>query len=169
MIEWNDTTRRIIGGLATAALLACAANYYLELHVFGRFDKAALVLSTSLMAVLAHAISANMPQERPKFSWWSFAAITAVMVGISALVSLRAYLRPDSGGLESLSFLVLPATVLIFLGRRWHLLRKELEDGTFSDERYHANPGQYMMGPLRHQLLWLIAAVALIGALAFVS
>jgi hypothetical protein len=54
--------------------------------------------------------------------------------------------------------MVIPGAMLVFLAHRWRLLRKELLDGTFSDERYHASPGTYMMGPVRQQVRWMSLA-----------
>jgi predicted membrane channel-forming protein YqfA (hemolysin III family) len=156
MTEQLTAGKRAIAGVAFAVLLVCAANYYLEWHAFGRFDKSALVLSIAGVAGLVPVLSRSMPKRRPTFSWHMFAGIVAIVVGVCAWVGWRAYVKERSGGFESLEFLVLPATLVIFLARRWRLLRRELADGTFSDERYHANPGEYMMGPLRERILWLI-------------
>jgi hypothetical protein len=163
--ELGHQAQRAILIFALVALAACTANYYLEWHTFGRYDKAALVVSIAIAAMLAHVLRPPLPKRTPTFSWRLFALIAAVVLGIAIGTGWQKYFRPESWGLKTLAVFVLPATLVIFLAWRWSLLRKELSDGTFSLERYHAEPGTYLMGPFRQQLLWLIGAITLILAI----
>jgi hypothetical protein len=163
--ELGHQAQRAILGLALVALVACTANFYLELHTFGQYDEAALVVSIIIVAVLAHLLRPRLPKRTPTFSWRLFALIAAAVPGIAIGTGWQKYFRPEAWSLKSLAMFVLPATLVIFLGRRWRLLRKELSEGTFSLERYYAKPGTYLMGPFRQQLLWLIGAITLILAL----
>ena len=169
MIEPNDTTRRVIGGLWLAVFVGCAANYYLRLHVFGRFDKLALVLCIGSAFAVAYCIRPSVPKKRPTFSWLAFAATAGWIVGACGLIGGLGYLGGEFDGLESLAFLVLPATLVLFLAHRWRLLRRELSDGTFSDERYRADPGNYVMGPSGQRRLGILLVVALVLALSLMQ
>jgi len=169
MTERTNVPRQVVAGLIFVVLLACAANYYFELHVFGRFDKLALILSIAVGVALVHVFGPSMPRTRPTFSWASFLAVAAAVLGVSATIVWRNYHKPNSDGAGDLLFLVIPVTAVIFLAYRWRVLRRELSDNAFSDEEFHANPGQYMMGPLRQQLLWMLLAVALLIVLSFVA
>ncbi len=132
----TNTPRRVLAALALLVFLTSVANYQFALHMFGRFDKPALILGVVFMFVVVRFLKPDMSKRRPTFS------------GRGA-------------------FLLIPATLVIFLGHRWRLLRKELLDGTFSEERYHADPGTYMMGPLRQLIVWMLSAVAIVVAVIF--
>jgi hypothetical protein len=46
MLTLTNAKRRVIAGLALLIYLSCIANYFFDLHAFGRFDKAVLALAT---------------------------------------------------------------------------------------------------------------------------
>jgi hypothetical protein len=164
MSPLSSTTRRVIAGVALVGFLGCAANYYLGLHAFGRFDRLILALYTLFMAILVTALRHSMPAERPTFSWPAFAVFAVGVVGVCAWVACSDHAKSGSWDFGRLTFLVVPATLLVFMAYRWRLLRRELLDGTFSDERYHADPGAYLFGPWRQWLLWMALAVSLVIA-----
>src|SRR5579863_1560995 len=110
----SNTVRRAIAALVLLAFLTCCANQFFELHMFRRFDKAALSLCFVLMLVVVHFLKPDMPKQRPTFSWLQFYVIAAIIIGVSAWV---AWDRHHSGLWEfgSASFLVVPGTLVIFL------------------------------------------------------
>jgi hypothetical protein len=162
MLTLTNAKRRVIAGLALLIYLSCIANYFLDLHVFGRFDKAALALCTLLVVALMTSLRRSMPMQRPTFSWPMFVAIAAVLLGICGWVEWRSYVQAGSWDFGRIAFLAVPTTLLVFMAHRWRLLRKELLDGTFSDERYHVDPGAYLMGSWRQQLLWMGVAISIV-------
>jgi hypothetical protein len=133
--------------------------------MFGRFGKLALSLCFILMLIVAQFLRPDMPKQRPTFSWLQYFFIVAGITGVTAWV---AWDRHHSGRWDfgSAAFLLVPGTLLIFLAYRWRLLRKELLDGTFSEDRYASNPGAYMFGPIRQVALWM--AVAFVSVIALV-
>jgi hypothetical protein len=52
--------------------------------------------------------------------------------------------------------------VVLFLWYRWYKLRNEEQVGSFSEERYKANPSAYLRGPLKIQVAWFGAAIVII-------
>ena len=161
----SNTVRRALAALVLLAFLTCVANQFFVLHMFGRFDKLALTLCFILMLVVVHFLRPDMAKQRATFSWLQYFSIAAVITGVTAWV---AWDRHHSGRWDfgSAAFLAVPGTLLIFLAYRWRSLRRELLDGTFSQDRYAADPGAYMFGPMRQVILWM--AVALVSVVALV-
>jgi hypothetical protein len=162
----TNTLRRVLAALALLVFLTSVANYQFALHVFGRFDKLALILGFVFMFVVVHFLKPDISKRRPTFSWARFSLIAGVVIGATAWVAWGDY-QSGRWDIGRGAFLLIPATLVIFLGHRWRLLRKELLDGTFSEERYHADPGTYMMGPLRQLIVWMLIAVAIVVAVIF--
>jgi hypothetical protein len=162
-VRVSNKVRRAIAALVLLAFFTSAANHYFTLHLFGRFDRAVLGLCFVLMLIVVHFLRPETTR-RPTFSWLQFSLLAAVFIGAFGWIAWRDYESGtwDFGGG---AFLLVPVTLLIFLAHRWRLLRKELSDGTFSDERYQASPGTYMMGPVRQQVLWMGVAFAAVVAL----
>ena len=162
MLKLTNAKRRAIAGVALLVYLSCIASYFFDLHVFGRFDKAVLALCTFLMVILTASLRRSMPMQRPTFFWTMFIAIAAVVLGIFGWVEWSSYLQAGTWDFGRLAFLAVPTTLLVFMAHRWRLLRKELLDGTFSDERYHADPQAYLMGSWRQLLLWMGVALSIV-------
>jgi hypothetical protein len=88
------------------------------------------------------------------------------VLGIAAVVvgSLETYLRWRSGKWEATSLLVVPVFVWIGLviSYRWFQIMKEQDEGTFSEERYQADPQDYLWGSHRLKRLTIIIAVVIL-------
>jgi hypothetical protein len=65
----TNTHRRVLAALALLVFLTSGANYQFALHMFGRFDKPALILAVVFMFVVVHFLKPDMSKRRPTFSW----------------------------------------------------------------------------------------------------
>ena len=165
VLRLSNKVRRSIAALVLLAFLTCAANQVFSLHLLGRLDKAALALCAILMFIVVQFLRPDMPRHRPSFSWAQFFFIAGSIIAVTAWVGWERY-HAGNWDFGSEAFLIVPGTLLVFLAYRWRLLRRQLLDGSFSQDRYDADPGAYMFGPSRQIALWM--AVAVISVIALV-
>jgi hypothetical protein len=90
------------------------------------------------------------------------------VLGVAAAVvgSLEAYMRWRSGKWEATSLLVIPVFVWIGLvvSYRWSQIMKEQAEGSFSEERYQADPQAYLWGSDKVKRLTIIIGVVILVA-----
>lgn len=94
MIELSFKGKRIGAGILLSIGLFCAANYYLEWHVFGRFDKAVMIgtflvmfiylvrVGPTLDEMLDHREARNRKERAPVGlrPWVYFLTVSIVML-----------------------------------------------------------------------------------------
>ena len=56
--------KRVVLGIGLLACLLCVANYYLNLGVFGRFGKHAVIVSFIVLALVQHYIGPTLSEVR---------------------------------------------------------------------------------------------------------
>jgi uncharacterized membrane protein len=102
-----------------------------------------------------------------KFTWRRLVTVlvlTTVVVGL-----LEVYWHWRSGKWEATSLLVIPVFMWIGLviSYRWSQIMKEQAEGTFSEEKYRADPQAYLWGSQRLKRLTIIVGVviALVGVI----
>ena len=99
----------------------------------------------------------------PSFSWAGFAIAALIVTAITAWVAWREY---SSSGVVDPIFPAIALWMVAFLAWRWRSLRKELALGTFSLERYRANPVRYFQGSILSLAIWIGSMVVVTIVLA---
>ena len=99
----------------------------------------------------------------PKYSWWGFVFAASMLIGVCAWEAWRHY--NQSGRVDAL-YPIIAVWGVSYLAHRWHSLRKEQVQGTFSAEQYRANPIGYFRGSFKLTALWVGILVVAILALA---
>ena len=102
----------------------------------------------------------------PTFSWTAFGFAAFMITAIIAWVAWREY---SSSGVVDPIFPAIALWAIAFIGWRWRSLRKELALGTFSLERYRANPVRYFQGSFLSAVVWVGSLVVVVIALAIVT
>jgi hypothetical protein len=102
----------------------------------------------------------------PRFSWVGFAIAATGMIGVCAWEAWGHYQK--SGHLDAL-YPVLAVWGVAYMAHRWRSIRREQTQGTFSAERYKADPIGYFRGPIREAVLWVASLVLAMVVLAVLS
>lgn len=64
MSTLSFNAKRLIVGVAALVPLFCITNSFWDFHVFGRFDKTALVMSFVFIAVVTHFFGPSLEEIR---------------------------------------------------------------------------------------------------------
>jgi hypothetical protein len=98
------------------------------------------------------------PDHQSKFSWQGYAVVAAMIL---ACVGGTEYYQYRKTGKFDLAFSILMTVFfLTYSAQGWWRMRKQIRDGTFSNDAYNADPIGYMRGPLRRTVLFVLALVA---------
>ena len=105
------------------------------------------------------------PRAAPRFSWRHFAITAAGCIGILGLFEWYWYERDGAWTTPSKGVLLVLGWILCALGYRFHQLIREQSDGTFSEERYAADPVGYINGSRKFQ--WVTIGVGVLIGLVY--
>jgi hypothetical protein len=64
MTKLSFNGKRVVLGIGLLVCLLCVANYYLNLGVFGRFAKQAVIVSFIVLVIVQHYIGPSLSEVR---------------------------------------------------------------------------------------------------------
>jgi len=91
-----------------------------------------------------------------------FAVAASIVISVVGFSEWSWYRSAGAWTSSSKAVLLVIGWLLIFLAYRFRKLTKEQSDGTFSEERYAADPSGYIVGSPREKMVAVVVGVVIV-------